>query len=92
MLLVFVGLTGRLNATFHSQSWERREWKSRYYGRREEEENADEDKDEGESILDGSEDIVDGFKSVGECMSFPHRCNETQANQTFQVRVGFSVT
>lgn len=41
--------------------------------REEEEEDDDDDKDrdEEECIVDGSEDVVDGLKSVGECKSFP---------------------
>lgn len=67
LLLVFVWFTGRLNATFHSQSRERRGWKSCYNGKREEEEGEEaeeeeEEEEEEESILDGSEDIMDGFK------------------------------
>lgn len=37
----------------------------------EEEEDVDRDRDEEECVVDGSEDVVDGLKSVGECKSFP---------------------
>lgn len=59
---------------FHSKSWEREKKNGRaaiMIKREEEEEDVERDREEEECVVDGSEDVVDGLKSVGECNSFP---------------------
>lgn len=77
MLLVFVWITHRLNATFHSQSRERRGWKS---------------EEEEESILHGSEDIMDGFERAGECNSSSTGVMKLRLMKPFFKSVSFSVS